>query len=121
MAALHCETKQAGIVAHGCGGHKTRVGTSPTTASRRGGMRWFPNGPIPRARRHDGRMLDFVTESPDRLRSEHSMVRYRVIFLPGGVVPAGPAYAALLEALGDDVDARVQDLELYAPATPPPD
>ena len=49
------------------------------------------------------------------------MVRYRVIFLPGGVVPAGPAYAALLEALGDDVDARVQDLELYAPATPPPD
>ena len=49
------------------------------------------------------------------------MVRYRVIFLPGGVVPAAPAYAALLETLGDDVDARVKDLELYATATPPPD
>ena len=29
------------------------------------------------------------------------MTRYPVIFLPGSVVPAEPAYAALLQALGN--------------------
>lgn len=48
------------------------------------------------------------------------MVRHRVIFLPGGVLPAGPAYAALMALLGDDVDARLKDLELYATPRPPP-
>lgn len=49
------------------------------------------------------------------------MIRRRVIFLPGGVLPAGPAYASLLEALGDDVDARVKDLEVYATPVLPTD
>lgn len=43
-----------------------------------------------------------------------------VILLPGGIMPAGPAYAALLAELGSDVDARTKDLELYATPTPPP-
>lgn len=43
-----------------------------------------------------------------------------VILLPGGILPAAPAYAALLDELGTDVDARIKDLELYATPTPPP-
>lgn len=46
---------------------------------------------------------------------------WRIVLLPGGVMPAGPAYAALLAELGDDVDARPKDLEVYAGDTPPPD
>ena len=48
-------------------------------------------------------------------------VRYRVLFLPGGVVPAEPAYAALLGVLGDRVDAVTKDLEVYAQEQPPSD
>ena len=44
-----------------------------------------------------------------------------VILLPGGILPVGPAYAALLAELGDTVDARPKDLEIYAgPTVPPP-
>ena len=43
-----------------------------------------------------------------------------VVLLPGGVLPAQPAYQALLAALGDDVDARAKDLEMYAGETVPP-
>ncbi|MBT8161624.1 MULTISPECIES: alpha/beta fold hydrolase [Arthrobacter] len=44
----------------------------------------------------------------------------RVILLPGSVLPAQPAYGALIEALGPDVDAVAKDLELYASDAPPP-
>ena len=44
-----------------------------------------------------------------------------VILLPGSVMPAGPAYGALLDELGSDVDARAKELELYASPTPPVD
>jgi pimeloyl-ACP methyl ester carboxylesterase len=44
----------------------------------------------------------------------------RAIFLPGGVMPADLAYGALLEALGDDVEAIAKDLEVYAAPEPPP-
>ncbi len=44
-----------------------------------------------------------------------------VVLLPGVVLPAGPAYAALLGALGDRVDAVAKDLEVYAGDQPPPD
>ncbi|MCA4133998.1 alpha/beta fold hydrolase [Arthrobacter sp. M4] len=44
----------------------------------------------------------------------------RVILLPGSVLPAEPAYGALINALGPDVDAVAKDLELYAPDEPPP-
>jgi pimeloyl-ACP methyl ester carboxylesterase len=44
----------------------------------------------------------------------------RVILLPGSVLPAQPAYGALIEALGPDVDAVAKDLELYDGDEPPP-
>jgi pimeloyl-ACP methyl ester carboxylesterase len=43
-----------------------------------------------------------------------------VILLPGGVLPAEPAYRALLGELGVDVDSRPKDLEMYASETVPP-
>jgi pimeloyl-ACP methyl ester carboxylesterase len=43
-----------------------------------------------------------------------------VILLPGGILPAGPAYQALLAELDGDVDARAKDLEMYAGETVPP-
>ncbi len=42
------------------------------------------------------------------------------ILLPGSVLPAAAAYAALLEALGPDVDAVPKELEVYAAGSPPP-
>lgn len=45
----------------------------------------------------------------------------QVVLLPGGVMPAGPAYGALLAELGPEVDARPKDLEVYAAEAPPPD
>ena len=47
--------------------------------------------------------------------------RHRVVLLPGAVVPAEPAYAALLGVLGDRVDAVAKDLEVYSGDHPPPD
>jgi pimeloyl-ACP methyl ester carboxylesterase len=44
-----------------------------------------------------------------------------VILLPGAVLPADLAYGALLEALGDDVEAVAKELEIYAADEPPPD
>ena len=41
------------------------------------------------------------------------------MLLPGAVLPAGPAYAALLEVLGDRVDAVAKDLEVYSGDLPP--
>jgi len=46
---------------------------------------------------------------------------WQVVFLPGGVMPAGPAYEALLAELGPEVDARPKELEVYAADEPPPD
>ncbi|HEU0304107.1 MAG TPA: alpha/beta hydrolase [Gaiellaceae bacterium] len=42
-----------------------------------------------------------------------------VMLLPGAVLPADLAYAALVEALGEDVDAVAKDLEVYAGDQPP--
>jgi pimeloyl-ACP methyl ester carboxylesterase len=47
--------------------------------------------------------------------------RLRVLLLPGAVLPAEPAYGALLAALGEDVEPAAKDLELYAGPEPPPD
>ncbi len=49
------------------------------------------------------------------------MIPCPVMFLPGSVVPAEPAYAALLQALGDHVTAVAKDLEVYAEDRPPSD
>ena len=46
--------------------------------------------------------------------------RHAVVLLPGIVLPAEPAYAALLQALGERVDAVAKDLEVYAADQPPP-
>jgi pimeloyl-ACP methyl ester carboxylesterase len=45
---------------------------------------------------------------------------WQVVLLPGGVMPAGPAYGPLLAELGPEVDARPKELEVYAGAAPPP-
>ena len=45
---------------------------------------------------------------------------FRVVFLPGSVLPAQAAYGGLVDALGSDVDAVVKDLEVYASPQPPP-
>jgi pimeloyl-ACP methyl ester carboxylesterase len=58
------------------------------------------------------------TQARDMDTKKH---RHRVILLPGSVLPAAPAYGALLAALGDGVDAVAKDLEVYAGPTPPPD
>ena len=47
-------------------------------------------------------------------------MRHDVILLPGSVLPAELAYAALLEVLGDEVVAVAKDLEVYAGDEPPP-
>jgi pimeloyl-ACP methyl ester carboxylesterase len=44
-----------------------------------------------------------------------------VVLLPGSILPAEPAYAALLDVLGNGVDAVAKDLELYTGDEPPPD
>lgn len=46
--------------------------------------------------------------------------KWPVVLLPGGILPVGPAYAALLAELGDSADARPKDLEMYAAETVPP-
>ena len=46
--------------------------------------------------------------------------RHDVVLLPGIVLPAEPAYAALLQVLGERVDAVAKDLEVYAADQPPP-
>lgn len=51
----------------------------------------------------------------------HPVPTFRVILLPGSVLPAGPAYGSLLSALGPDVDAVAKELEVYATSEPPPD
>ena len=45
--------------------------------------------------------------------------RHRVVLLPGAVLPAEPAYAALLQVLGERVHAVAKDLEVYADDQPP--
>jgi pimeloyl-ACP methyl ester carboxylesterase len=46
---------------------------------------------------------------------------HRAILLPGGILPASLAYPDLIEALGDGVDARSKELEIYAGDAPPDD
>jgi pimeloyl-ACP methyl ester carboxylesterase len=46
---------------------------------------------------------------------------FRVILLPGIVLPAEPAYSALIAALGPDVEAVAKDLEVYGTPEPPED
>jgi len=48
-------------------------------------------------------------------------IRHHVVLLPGGVLPAEPAYAALLQMLGERVNAVIKDLEVYSGDQPPPD
>ncbi len=46
--------------------------------------------------------------------------RFQAILLPGVVLPADLAYGRLVDALGDEADARLKDLELYRWDEPPP-
>ncbi|HEU0248642.1 MAG TPA: alpha/beta hydrolase [Gaiellaceae bacterium] len=45
--------------------------------------------------------------------------RHLVVLLPGGMLPAEPAYAALIEVLDERTEAVAKDLEVYAGAEPP--
>jgi pimeloyl-ACP methyl ester carboxylesterase len=45
--------------------------------------------------------------------------RHPAILLPGGVLPADPAYGALVDALDPEVDAVAKDLEVYRADRPP--
>ena len=49
------------------------------------------------------------------------MEPFRVILLPGSVLPADLAYRALIQALGPEVQAVAKDLELYKTDEPPAD
>ncbi len=49
------------------------------------------------------------------------MAPFRVILLPGSVLPADLAYGSLVSALGSDADVVVKDLEVYATTEVPPD
>ena len=46
--------------------------------------------------------------------------RHAVVLLPGIVLPAESAFAALLKVLGERVDAVAKELEVYAGDEPPP-
>ena len=61
------------------------------------------------------------TTPPGHLALYKSMAgkRFQAILLPGGVLPAEFAYPPLLDALGDDVDGRAKELEMYAADAPP--
>jgi pimeloyl-ACP methyl ester carboxylesterase len=50
-----------------------------------------------------------------------SLSAFRVMLLPGIVLPAELAYGALIAALGPDVEAVAKDLEVYATPEPPED
>ena len=74
------------------------------------------------------RWYHFECRVPRVRETAHQWSRYRasvdrhpVVLLPGGVLPAEPAYAALLEVLGERVDAAVKDLEVYSADRPPTD
>jgi len=47
--------------------------------------------------------------------------RHAAVILPGSVLPADLAYAALVQVFDKRVDAVVKDLEVYAEDQPPPD
>jgi len=47
--------------------------------------------------------------------------RPTVLFVPGGVTPAAPSYAPLLQTLDGEVHPVLKDLELYATDAPPAD
>jgi pimeloyl-ACP methyl ester carboxylesterase len=49
------------------------------------------------------------------------MKKPQVICVPGSVAPAAQRYKPLLEAVGDDADLYLKDLEVYREATPPAD
>ena len=49
------------------------------------------------------------------------MAPFRVIFLPGSVLPSDLAYGSLMAALGPVTDAVVKELEVYATPEAPPD
>ncbi len=80
-----------------------------------------PSWPFPSPSRHENKKEDRQRQgSPrqvdiDRSEAEGSLVTpFRVILLPGSVLPAELAYGSLAAALGSDADAVAKDLEVYA-------
>src|SRR5215207_167002 len=72
----------------------------------------------------DAARLAAVTMASDpreSSREEETSMSHRAILLPGIVLPAELAYPALIEALGEGVEARAKELEVYASDQPGPD
>ena len=65
----------------------------------------------------DARLISQLTD--DRANDAATPATFRVVLLPGIVLPAELAYRALLDVLGDTADALVKDLEVYASEDPP--
>jgi pimeloyl-ACP methyl ester carboxylesterase len=69
--------------------------------------------------------VDVAAAASEPLRSREvgriivDVAGWRVVLLPGSVLPASIAYTALLPELGPDVDARLKELEVYAESSPP--
>ena len=87
-----------------------------------------PSWPFPSPSRHENKKEDRQRQgSPrqvdiDRSEAEGSHVTpFRVILLPGSVLPAELAYGSLVAALGSDADAVAKDLEVYATKEAPLD
>jgi pimeloyl-ACP methyl ester carboxylesterase len=56
-----------------------------------------------------------------RVETDWKEAPFRVILLPGSVLPADLAYGALVAALGPVTDAVAKELEVYATSEAPPD
>jgi hypothetical protein len=65
--------------------------------------------------------VTMATDPTESSREEEKPMSHRAILLPGIVLPAELAYPALIEALGEGVEARAKELEVYASDRPGPD
>jgi pimeloyl-ACP methyl ester carboxylesterase len=65
--------------------------------------------------------VTMASDPRESSREEEKPMSHRAILLPGIVLPAELAYPALIEALGEGVEARAKELEVYASDQPGPD
>lgn len=93
--------------------------SSRCRVGRRDGGDWVKPNMWPLLKRHVGVPLDRAHRCPEFYPMTRGR-RWPVILLPGGILPAQPAYQRPLAELGEAADARTRDLEMYAAASVPP-